>query len=122
AHELVAPKYKMESNQQVIRPVPAKVGAPGSEGRDSYSWITRQPEAGRQRPRAKTQLPILDHRPAARLIRKDACRQIARGMIQLLEAAFVFLFADRFDGSSNLHCSRRPLRCSYSKVAAQSRW
>jgi len=44
AHELVAPKYKMEYNQQVIRPVPAKVGAPGSEGRDSYCWITRHPE------------------------------------------------------------------------------
>jgi hypothetical protein len=56
---------------------------------------------------------------AARLIRKGACRQIARGMIQLLEAAFVFVFADRLDGSGNLHCSRRPLRCSYSTVAAQ---
>src|SRR5260221_3553505 len=32
------PEYSMESNQQVIRPVPPHAGAPAREGRDSYSW------------------------------------------------------------------------------------
>jgi hypothetical protein len=35
----------MESNQQVIRPVPPQIGSPAGERRDSNFWITRYSDA-----------------------------------------------------------------------------
>jgi hypothetical protein len=34
----------MNPTNKLSRPVPLQAGAPASEGRDSYSWITGNPE------------------------------------------------------------------------------